>query len=170
MRRLVSLLLAATFSAGLASAAAGGTPPVAFTTFDGGFTGTTGICGFPVEYTVEIQWKARSFEERGHAFTNIVNYHVDWNVQGNGRTAIYHEAYTETFFPSNAFPDLLVVRAQHGLTFGIRLDGAGLVTRDAGTLVFLPGGTIVVVDGHHPTELAGGLEAAFGEICRALSG
>jgi len=173
MRKLV-LLIAVTASLGgiAAVAAAAEEPPVTLFTSDTQFSGTTDICGFPVDYTVEIDWKARSFEEQGHSYTNVVNYKVDWTVNGNGRTVYYHEAYSETFFPNNELPDLLVVRAQHGLTFGIRLDGSGMVTRDAGTLVFLPGDIIVVLDGHHPTQLAGGLNAAFAEICgaQALAG
>jgi hypothetical protein len=170
LRKLV-LLIAVTASLGgiVASAAASDNPPVTFFTSETQFSGTTDICGFPVDYTVEIKWKARSFEEQGHSYTNVVNYKVDWTVNGSGKTVYYHEAYTETFFPSNQFPDLLVIRAQHGLTFGIRLDGGGIVSRDAGTLLFLPTGTIVVLGGPHPTELAGGLDAAFGEICGALA-
>jgi hypothetical protein len=178
-RRIVGTFAAAATAAvslALAAPAVGDVPagspaPVAFASADDAFSGTTGICGFPVDFTVRISWKARSFPpDQGHAYTNVVNWKVDWTVSGNGKTVEYHEAYTETFFPSNDFPDLLVVRAQHGLTFGIRLDGSGLVSRDAGTLVFLPDGTIAALRGQHPTELAGGLGAAFAEICTALAG
>jgi len=172
MKKLVLLTaLTALLAVGSKSNLAAATePPVTFFESHTTFSATTDICGFPVAYTVDIQWKARSFEEQGHSFTNVVNYKVNWTVTGNGRTLYYHEAYTETFFPNNDFPELLIVRAQHGLTFGIRLDGSGMVSRDAGTLIFLAGGAIAELKGPHPTELAGGLGAAFAEICAALAG
>jgi hypothetical protein len=129
--------------------------------------GSTQACGFPVEFTIDGSAKARGFDD-GHT-ENVVNYRFDWIVSGNGKVASLHEAYTETFFPSSAFPDLPIVRSQHGLTWQIHLDGTGVVTLDAGSLVYLIGGDIAVVRGPHPTELSGALPAAIATICDALA-
>jgi hypothetical protein len=160
------------FALALAAPARGDAPgdsPAAVTFFTSTFhlSGSTESCGFPVEFTIEGSAKARGFDD-GHT-ENVVNYRFDWIVIGNGKVASLHEAYTETFFPSNAFPEFPIVRSQHGLTWQIRLDGGGVVTLDAGSLVYLIGGDIAVVSGPHPTEVSGGLPAAIATICGALA-
>lgn len=172
---LIVVALAAVLSIGAAlgqpgSAAGnpppGSPPPVQFFTATFHLSGSTASCGFPVEFTIDGTAKGRGFEQ-GHT-QNVVNYRFEWVVTGNGRTAFLHEAYTETFFPNHAFPDLPIVRSQHGLTWQIRVAGGGVVSLDAGLLVYLVGGDIVIVHGPHPTELAGGLPAAIATICQAL--
>jgi hypothetical protein len=162
----------AAFALAVAGPARGNPPtdsPAAVSFFTSTFHlgGSTQACGFPVEFTIVGSAKARGFDD-GHT-ENVVNYRFDWIVIGNGKVASLHEAYTETFFPSSAFPELPIVRSQHGLTWQIRLDGGGVVTLDAGSLVYLIGGDIVVVSGPHPTEVSGGLPAAIATICGALA-
>ena len=172
----IAATAAVAFIAAFALAFAGparGNPPadspaaVSFFTSTFHLSGSTQACGFPVEFTIDGSAKARGFDD-GHT-ENVVNYRFDWIVIGNGKVASLHEAYTESFFPSSAFPELPIVRSQHGLTWQIRLDGGGVVTLDAGSLVYLIGGDIVVVSGPHPTEVSGGLPTAIATICGALA-
>lgn len=172
----IAATAAVAFIVAFALAVAGparGNPPadspaaVSFFTSTFHLSGSTQACGFPVEFTIDGSAKARGFDD-GHT-ENVVNYRFDWIVIGNGKVASLHEAYTETFFPNSAFPELPIVRSQHGLTWQIHLDGGGVVTLDAGSLIYLIGGDIVVVSGPHPTEVSGGLPTAIATICGALA-
>jgi hypothetical protein len=169
MRSSIVSAILGTFLAFVATAGAGVPPesPAPIVVGQGAFAvdfpGDTNTCGFPLDERIEVRSSFRFFEGADGPFANLFHADVTFTFTANERTVVVAQHHTQRF------PALVPELRETGLTVHIRLDGGGLVVRDAGLFVLRFDGTVDLVRGPHPVLEAGGESAAVAEVCALLA-